>query len=202
MAGGDMRVSDRDRDLVTQVLSTAYTEGRLTRDELAERIESAMHARTFDDLTPLTRDLVPITGSVTQLTSSPPSSSQLVDTSSVNAEPERLIGIFGGGSRKGPMRVRKDTEVLAVFGGFDLDWREATFEAPEVVIRGGWVFGGLDLKVPEGVYVRDETIGIFGGTDVKDTAPAGSGGPTLVVKGLCLFGGVSIRGPKQSRKKK
>lgn len=203
IAGGDLRASDRDRDLVTQVLTTAYTDGRLTRDELDQRVESAMNAKTFDDLTALTQDLVPVHGQPsTQMVSAAPSTSALVDTSSVNSEPERLIGIFGGSSRKGKLRVRKETECLAVFGGFDLDWREATFEAPEVVIRGGWVFGGLDLKLPEGVKVRDETVGIFGGTDVKDTETDLPGAPTVVIKGLCLFGGVSIRGPKSSRKKK
>ena len=205
IAGGDMRVSDRDRDLVTQVLTTAYSDGRLTKDELDDRIETAMQAKTFDDLTPLTRDLVPLGGAPSQAvstTATSASSSALVDTSSVNAEPELLIGIFGGSSRKGRIRVRRETRCFAMFGGFDLDWREATFEAPEVVIQGGWVFGGLDLKVPEGVHVRDETVGIFGGTDVKDTAAGGPGVPTVVVKGLCLFGGVSIRGPKRPRQKK
>ena len=203
IAGGDLRASDRDRDLVTQVLTTAYSDGRLTRGELDQRIESAMNAKTFDDLTPLTRDLVPMNGQpTTQVVSATPSSSKLIDTSTVNPEPERLIGIFGGSSRKGRIRVRKETKCLALFGGFDLDWREATFEASEVVIRGGWVFGGLDLKLPGGVGVRDETVGIFGGTDVKDTTEDVPGGPTVVIKGLCLFGGVSIRGPKPPRKKK
>ena len=204
IAGGDLRASDRDRDLVTQVLTTAYSDGRLTKDELDDRIETVMHAKTFDDLTPVTRDLVPQGGAPSQTvsTTSTTSDSALVDTSSVNPEPELLIGIFGGSSRKGRVRARRETRCFAMFGGCDVDWREATFEAPEVVIQGAWVFGGLDLKLPEGVHVRDETVGIFGGSDVKDTAADGPGVPTVVIKGLCLFGGVSIRGPKQRRKKK
>lgn len=204
IAGGDLRASDRDRDLVTQVLTTAYSDGRLTKDELDDRIETVMHARTFDDLTPVTRDLVPQGGPGNQAvsTTTSASGSTLVDTSSTHSEPELLIGIFGGASRKGRIRVRRETRCFALFGGFDLDWREATFESPEIVIKGGWVFGGLDLKLPEGVHVRDETVGIFGGSDVKDTAADGPGVPTVVIKGLCLFGGVSIRGHKQPRQKK
>ena len=36
-ANGPLRASDRDRDVVTDVLATAYSEGRLTREELDER---------------------------------------------------------------------------------------------------------------------------------------------------------------------
>lgn len=207
IAGGDLRASDRDRELVTNVLTTAYSEGRLTKDELDERVAQAIGARTFDDLTPLTRDLVTTGGSTTTYASTPgtgvrpvPSASaSLVDTSHVSTEPERLVAIFGGASRKGDLRVRPDTECLALFGGVDLDWRDATFEAETVEIRGAWVFGGLDIKLPDGVHVRDETTAIFGGADVKDTAPAGPGVPTVVIKGMCLFGGVSVRGPKQRK---
>ena len=50
--------------------------------------------------------------------------------------------------------------------------REAIFEAPVVEIAGFWCFGGLDIKVPEGMQVRDQTGGIFGGTDVRDAGRA------------------------------
>lgn len=198
-----MRASDHDRELVTQVLTTAFSDGRLTREELDERLDLAMHAKTFDDLTPLTSDLVPLGDqSVSYAHTADASDSDLVDTSSVNPEPERLVGIFGGATRKGRIRVRKQIECFALFGGFDLDWRDAVFEAPTVEIRGAWVFGGLDLKLPEGVHVRDETVGIFGGTDVSHVADDGQGVPTVVIKGLCLFGGVSAKGPKPGKRRR
>ena len=58
IAGGSLRASDNDRDQVATVLSTAYAEGRLTKDEHDERLGRAMSARTFDELIPLTHDLV------------------------------------------------------------------------------------------------------------------------------------------------
>ena len=58
IAGGNLRASDTDRDQVATVLSTAYAEGRLTREEHDERLDKAMAARTFDELVPLTHDLV------------------------------------------------------------------------------------------------------------------------------------------------
>jgi hypothetical protein len=53
-----MRASDADRDRVMDVLRIAAGEGRLTPDELDERLEAALSARTFGDLAALTADLV------------------------------------------------------------------------------------------------------------------------------------------------
>jgi hypothetical protein len=53
-----MRASDADRDRVMDVLRVAAGEGRLTPDELDERLEAALSARTFGDLAALTADLV------------------------------------------------------------------------------------------------------------------------------------------------
>ena len=39
IAGGNLRASDADRDQVATVLSTAYAEGRLTREEHDERLD-------------------------------------------------------------------------------------------------------------------------------------------------------------------
>ena len=50
IAGGNLRASDADRERVVAVLSTAYAEGRLSREEHDERLNQAMRARTFDDL--------------------------------------------------------------------------------------------------------------------------------------------------------
>ena len=50
MNPGQFRVSDADRDQVTEVLHAAYAEGRITLDEHAERTSAALEAKTFDDL--------------------------------------------------------------------------------------------------------------------------------------------------------
>lgn len=53
-----MRASDADRDLVHEVLGQAYADGRLTRDEFDERIESTAQSRTLGELVPVIDDLV------------------------------------------------------------------------------------------------------------------------------------------------
>jgi len=59
-AGGDpgkMRAADADRDRVVEVLSMAYSEGRLFKDEYDVRLENALSARTYADLDQLVTDL-------------------------------------------------------------------------------------------------------------------------------------------------
>jgi hypothetical protein len=52
-----IRVSDADRDRVTGRLREHFAEGRLTQDELDERISAALNAKTFGDLRPVMADL-------------------------------------------------------------------------------------------------------------------------------------------------
>ena len=198
IAGGNLRASDADREQVTTVLSTAYAEGRLTREEHEERLDQVLQAKTFDDLIPITQDLVVITPSVPA--ADPARTDFTIDTTRQSDDTDRMIAVFGGASRTGKWRVKKRTQSLALFGGVDLDLRDAIFEAPVVEISGFWCFGGLDIKVPAGIEVRDQTAGIFGGTDVRDVGDPQPGAPTLVIKGMSLFGGVSVHGPKPDKK--
>jgi hypothetical protein len=201
IAGGHLRASDADREQVAAVLSTAYAEGRLTREEHDERIDQLMAAKTFDDLIPITRDLV-VVGTPALSASQQPSSRFRIDIAGQSPDSDKMIAIFGGATRTGKWRVRKNIQALALFGGIDLDLRDAVFEAPVVEISGFWCFGGLDIKVPEGIEVRDQTAGIFGGTDVSNIGDPAPGAPTLVIKGLSLFGGVSVHGPKPDKRRK
>ena len=52
-----MRAADADRDHMAGLLGTAYTEGRLTKDEYDARLEAAWSARTYADLNQLVTDL-------------------------------------------------------------------------------------------------------------------------------------------------
>ena len=52
-----MRAADADRDHVVEFLNTAYSEGRLSKDEYGARLDSALSARTYADLDQLVIDL-------------------------------------------------------------------------------------------------------------------------------------------------
>jgi uncharacterized membrane protein len=54
---GQMRAADVDRDRAVEFLTTAFTEGRLTKEEYDARVESALGARTYADLDRVVTDL-------------------------------------------------------------------------------------------------------------------------------------------------
>lgn len=81
-------------------------------------------------------------------------------------------------------------EADAVFGGLDLDLRNATIE-DGAVIEASAIFGGIDIKVPAGVSVKVKRTELFGGA--KSHVSNHSGQPVLYVNALCMFGGVDIK---------
>ena len=56
----DLRAGDADRQAVVSELQQHYIQGRLTSDELGERVTQALNARTFGDLRVLLADLPPL----------------------------------------------------------------------------------------------------------------------------------------------
>jgi DNA-binding PadR family transcriptional regulator len=56
-ADDHLRISDGDRERATARLRDSFAEGRLTREELDERITAALNARTAGDLRRVTADL-------------------------------------------------------------------------------------------------------------------------------------------------
>ncbi|MFI7013673.1 DUF1707 domain-containing protein [Streptomyces sp. NPDC050164] len=59
----ELRASHADRDRVVDVLRIAAGDGLLTAEELDERLEAALSARTLSELATLTADLPPVSAS-------------------------------------------------------------------------------------------------------------------------------------------
>ena len=53
----NMRISDADRDHVVERLREHFADGRLTSDELDERVTATLSAKTYGDLRPILADL-------------------------------------------------------------------------------------------------------------------------------------------------
>ncbi|MDR0489106.1 MAG: DUF1707 domain-containing protein [Propionibacteriaceae bacterium] len=56
--GGDRPIRDSDRQLVINLLHSAHADGRLSDYDFHARMQYVYHARTFDDLVPVARDLM------------------------------------------------------------------------------------------------------------------------------------------------
>jgi hypothetical protein len=175
------------------VLGEAMSTGQLSHEEYSERLDKLYQAKTVGELQLLTHDLQ--TDQRHPVTANPISSPSATDSAS-----ENVIAIFGGSDRKGRWRVRRRTKAFALFGGMRFDMTDAEFEAREVEVRITAIFAGAEIIVPEGMEVRSEGVGIFGGFDVHGSADVDPSAPVLVVKGLALFGGVSGK-PRPRRKR-
>ncbi len=194
---GDIRASDADRHQAAEVLREAAADGRLTLDELQERLDGVFAAKTYAELERYTRDL-PTPGGRPSV--SPAPSSALIGGT---AGQSFSIAIMSGASRRGPWVVPAAYTAVAFMGGVQLDLRNARFAQREVTIRAFAVMGGVEIIVPDDITVIVDGIGIMGGFDESgqptDLAP---GGVTVRVTGLAFWGGVEVkRKPRKPSKR-
>ena len=106
------------------------------------------------------------------------------------------VAIFSGGKRRIDSGEFRHADVLAIFGGFQVDLRGAIIPVEEAVIDVNALFGGVEIRVPETWTVLPKCIGVFGGIDDKTIPPKlepGAKVQRLVITGAAVFGGVSIR---------
>ena len=195
-----MRASDADRDRVAEVLREAYAEGRLDAAEHTERIESAYNAKTLGELAPLLADL-PQRSTGPGVTPSTNIKSPIEYGSGAGA---KVMAVFGEAKRGGRWVVPAETVSAAVFGQVTIDLREAILSQREVVVVANAVFGQVTIRVPHGVVVRDEGTAVFGsrsgsGSRHAGEFPVGPDAPVVIVRGVALFGEVSVQYPKRSR---
>lgn len=182
-----LRISDADRHRVAEILREAAGEGRLEIAELDERLEATYAARTYADLVPITQDL-PVQGSSPQ----PARRSSPV---APGPQSQRHVAILGGFDRKGAWVVPQQLTVFAMMGGADLDLREARFAAQEVTITVNCFMGGAQVTVPPHVNVVMEGTGIMGGFSGpgrRVPAELHDSSPTVRVRGVAIWGGVSV----------
>ena len=173
-----MRISDADRDRAASILSEALAEGRLTPEEHSQRLDTIYAAKTAADLAPVLADIPAIQPSTAPA-----------------GRPERLVSVFSGTSRKGVWRVPPQMEAINVFGGAELDLREAVLPGREIRLRATCVFGGMDIAVPPEMHVVDTGWAIMGGREMPpDTEESASpDAPVLRISGITVFGGLSVR---------
>ncbi|WP_326598787.1 DUF1707 SHOCT-like domain-containing protein [Streptomyces sp. NBC_01803] len=189
-----VRASDADRDRIADILREALAEGRLDPDEHAERVEAAYRAKTFGELEPLIRDL-PAGQSPAAPVAAPvrgPAAGRGGHGLRV-ANAKSVVAVLSGASRQGRWRVGAKINVVAVFGGVELDLTEAIFEQQYVVINVTAICGGVEIKVPENVSLRSGGSGVMGGFEVRESESGDPGAPVVLVRGVAIWGGVEAK---------
>jgi len=181
-----MRVSDSDREQAAAVLREAAGHGRITMDELDERLELAYAAKTYADLAAVIRDLpapAPTPGP------GPAMAGRIGGTPRSTFS----IAIMSGAQRMGRWVVPRTYVGVAVMGGIELDLRDAQFSEPEVTIHAYTLMGGIEITVPEDIDVDVSGIAFMGGFDHNASGPGVPGAPRVRVIGFALMGGVDVK---------
>ena len=183
----ELRISDTDRDRTAEVLREAHAHGRITVDELDERLTSVYAAKTYADLVPITRDLPAVKDA-----EAPP---QNVRSSRIGGMPRfrMSLAILGGASRDGAWVVPPEYKAIATLGGIKLDMSDSTFAEPETVIKAYAVMGGMEIIVPADAEVDVGAVGIMGGVDHGAEGPGLPGGPRIRIVGVAVMGGIEVK---------
>jgi hypothetical protein len=169
----DVRASDAERDATVERLRDAAGEGRLTLEELADRIDVATRAVTRGELAALLADL--------------PGASPAVR---VDAAPVRALGDV---KRSGAWVVPAETRYRSWLGHIKLDLREARISQSEVHIHAWALFGTIDLLVPEGVEVDVQARAHMCQIKQEAGGVATPGMPRIVLTGGTWFGEIKVR---------
>lgn len=163
----ELRVSYEDRDRVAEQLRVAAGDGRLSAEELDERLEIALTARTYAELARVTRDLPAAAGTV--LGAPAPKDVVRIDCHSSSVE------------RTGPWLVPRRMEVRVKSGVVTLDFTEAVITQPVLPIDAEVGAGALTLIIKPGIVVdMDEVTVRSGALEVK--APWGQDASLLRIE--------------------
>ncbi|MFI8204921.1 DUF1707 domain-containing protein [Streptomyces sp. NPDC085937] len=182
---GVLRASHDDREAVVEQLRDAAAEGRIDLDELDERLERALTAKTYAELDALTADL--------------PKPSAPTDL-----PPLELKGGLHGASR-GPARWEVPAQVIARGGlaGVKLDFSRAECRFTEVTVEAYGEAAGVTIVLPDGwaadTTAMDPGIGGLKDTTTPDRLP---GTPLIRLTGSGGMAGVVIRHPNRWERRK
>jgi len=174
-----------EREKVIARLSEAFAQDRLDMDELERRMTLAHERDTIASINQLVDDLAEAEGDVR---------AQALARSSESPEYDEIIAIFGGNQFSGPRPLPRRLKIKAVFGGVQLDLREAIFPDGVIEVQVKAVFGGVQIIVPPTLAVECHGVAILGGFEGLHRAPANTdpSSPLLRVRGQVVFGGVQI----------
>lgn len=188
-----VRRAQETRERVIARLSDHFAHDALDVEEFERRVTVAQTADNPADIEALLSDLG-------DLPDGPVAATKAVVPTVVTAlapadqEREAAFAIFGGIDRRGAWTVPRRMRVVALFGGANLDLREARFPAGVIDIHVTAVMGGINIVVPPGLAVQMHGSAIMGGFADVNRAPANPDpdAPLLRVHGLTMMGGVNI----------
>ena len=193
---GQLRASHQDRDRVVEVLRVAAGDGRLTAEELDQRLEAALTARTYAELAVLTTDLPAPGLPAAAGAPGPPPALAVPEPKDVG----RIECASGHAKRDGRWVVPRRMEVRVSSGSVKLDFTDAVVTQPSLQIDAEVRSGQLKLVTKPGVVVDADDVSIRSG-QVKVREPWGQDVPVslrIVVTGKVGSGALVARPPRRT----
>ena len=199
-----LRASHEDRDQVVEQLRIAAGDGRLTAEELDERVELALSARTYAELVPLTADLPPSAmPAVPGSTALSPAYAAGVSAAVPPSAPKDLMRIqcgSGHARRDGQWIVPRRLEVKVTSGHVVLDFTRAVISAPVLELDADVRSGHLRIITRPGIAVDAAEVAVRSG-HVAVRAPWSESAPVQLridVTGSVRSGHINARPPRRS----
>jgi Domain of unknown function (DUF1707)/Cell wall-active antibiotics response 4TMS YvqF len=197
-----MRVSNDDRERVARILHDSMAEGRLTVNEMEERLDKLYAAKTFGDLEPLTRDLP--AGNQAAAVAIPQPAAPSSHRVGGRGTSSTAIAVMSGASRKGVWTIPPTFTAVAVMGGVEIDLTDVQLEDAETTIQAFALMGGIEIYVPEDLPVQVNGTGFMGAFDNEmqdQPAQVRPGAPLVKITGLAVMGGVEVKRRKPRKHK-
>jgi len=108
----------------------------------------------------------------------------------VNENSIKRVLIFSGIDQKITSSAFKNAEIIAIFGGGQLNLNEVKTASDSIELNIVAIFGGLKLIVPPSWNIDSEGVGIVGAFNNR-TNPRSSK-IKVIMKGVAIFGGVEV----------
>lgn len=199
---GALRASHADRDRVAEALRVAAGDGRLSPEELDERLERALTAKTYAELAALTTDL-------------PPTGTPQVGPGSAVAAAPGAVGLDGASRPKDLVRIHvgsgsalrdrqwvvpKQFDIKVSSGHVTLDFTQALITEPVLRVDAEVRSGHLTFITKPGIVVEADDVSVRSG-HVKIRTPWDDAAPSLLrieVAGTVRSGHIIARPPRRT----
>ena len=109
-----------------------------------------------------------------------------------NKTMDSQMAIFSGSDRVYNDEIFSGSNLAAVFGGVNLNLKNAKF-TKDTVIKAFCLFGGIDIIVPKDVKVKIKSGFIFGGFNDERKDISEKGKYTIYIDAAGGFGGINIK---------
>ena len=169
VARSELRASHEDRDRVVELLRVSAGDGRLTAEELDERLEQAMTARTYGELAKVVADL-PAAGSVASVPA--PRAPRAKEVMRVDCGSGHTV-------KNGHWVVPQRMEARVSSGHVKLDFTEAIITQPVLQLDAEVRSGHVILITKPGIVVDTDDVVVRSG-HVRIRAPWGHDVPEVL----------------------